>query len=66
MAFSEIKRILAGINESNGEGLKISRYEKEEAKRLHSYSFELGELVSKKFGYERLDQITMEILFGVR
>jgi xylose isomerase len=62
----EIKAILAEINESDEPTPTVGRYEKEGARSLLAYDFDRRKLASKKLPYERLDQLTMDILLGVR
>jgi len=47
-------------------GPKIGKYSKTGAKTLLSHSFDRGAMASQGLGYERLDQLTMDILLGVR
>jgi xylose isomerase len=65
-ADSEIKAILAEINESDEPTPTVGKYEKDGAKSLLAYDFDRRKLASKKLPYERLDQLTMDILLGVR
>jgi xylose isomerase len=60
----EVQALLAEI--SNGSGEKLGRYSAEEAKRVKELSLDRAELASKALPYERLDQLTVDILFGVR
>jgi xylose isomerase len=62
----EIRAILAEINESDEPTPTVGKYEKEGVKSLLAYDFDRRKLASKKLPYERLDQITMDILLGVR
>jgi xylose isomerase len=41
-------------------------FTKEEAQKIKDEQFDLEGLRARGYGYERLDQLTMEILFGVR
>ncbi|MBV8857946.1 MAG: xylose isomerase, partial [Acidobacteria bacterium] len=43
-----------------------AKFEKGKAAELLSQSFDRAELSSKGLQYERLDQLTMDILLGVR
>ena len=61
----EIKALLAEIDETNGKGT-IGKFEKEGAVSLLSREFNRSALSSKGLKYERLDQLTMDILLGVR
>jgi xylose isomerase len=62
----EIKSILAEINESDEPTPTAGKYEKDKAQSLLAYDFDRQKHASKKLPYERLDQLTMDILFGVR
>jgi xylose isomerase len=62
----EIKAILAEINESDEPTPTAGKFEKSGAKSLLAYDFDRRKLSSKKLPYERLDQLTMDILLGVR
>src|SRR5687768_51825 len=63
-ADAEIKALLAEIAETDAEGL--GGFEKGRAEQLLAREFDRAELSSKGLRYERLDQLTMDILFGVR
>jgi len=62
---AEIRSIL---EEGGGTGRTVERfgYDPEDAQELLQRTFDRAELSSKGLKYERLDQLTMEILFGVR
>ncbi len=62
----EVQAILKEINEPDKNVPAVGSYSKKSAKELLAYSFDRAALASKKLPYERLDQLTMEILFGVR
>lgn len=57
---AEIKAILEEIEETN------KSHKLEDADTLLSQNFDRNEIASKGLKYERLDQLTMDILFGVR
>jgi len=61
----EIRSILDEIAETNGQG-ENAGYDRNGAEELLQRSFDREELSSKGLKYERLDQLTMDILFGVR
>jgi xylose isomerase len=61
----EIKSILAEIDEMNKATSSIGKFDKEGAVSLLSQNFDRADLSSKGLKYERLDQLTMDILFGV-
>ena len=62
----EIKALLAEIEEKNSQAERVGGYSKEHAAKLLSRSFDRAGLASKGLRYERLDQLTMDILLGVR
>jgi xylose isomerase len=62
---AEIKSLLAEIAETDGGGGAVE-FEKGAASRLLSEEFDRAALSSKGLRYERLDQLTMDILLGVR
>jgi xylose isomerase len=63
----EIQGILKEINHQD-ESMKVlaGAYSREKAALLKSTSFEPDELAKRGLGYEKLDQLTNELLFGVR
>lgn len=61
---TEIQSILAEIEETNKNNL-VGKFSKESAATLLSSEFDRHALASKGLKYERLDQLTMDILFGV-
>src|SRR3954453_10602461 len=63
-ADSEIQTLLAEIARSNGES--IGPFDKAAAAALTRRDFNRGELASRGLRYERLDQLTMDILLGAR
>jgi xylose isomerase len=62
----EIKSLLAEIAALDGNGNAGGRYEKSRAQSLLAENFDRAQLSSKGLKYERLDQLTMDILLGVR
>jgi xylose isomerase len=61
----EIKEILAEMAALEGNG-GASRFEQGKAQELLSHTFDRRELAAKGLRYERLDQLTIDILLGVR
>lgn len=59
-----IQEILAEIAATNSENL-VGKFSAESSAKLLSTNFDRTELASKGLKYERLDQLTMDILFGV-
>ena len=63
----EIQSLLAEIRGSdNGHGERLGRYSREKAAEVKELSLDRTELANKPLPYERLDQLTVDILFGVR
>ncbi|HEY0321795.1 MAG TPA: xylose isomerase [Pyrinomonadaceae bacterium] len=61
----EIKALLAEIGEQNRHESPVGKFEKEKSERLLSQSFDRAALAAKGLQYERLDQLTIDILLGV-
>jgi xylose isomerase len=61
----EIKALLAEIAESNGNG-RGGQFSSQQASQLLSSSFDRAALSGRGLRYELLDQLTMDILLGVR
>ena len=64
-ADAEIQSLLAERQAAGGVP-KVGTYSKAGVKALLAHSFDRGVLAAKGLQYERLDQMTMEILLGVR
>jgi xylose isomerase len=64
-AHSEIKSLLAEISENNRNGFATGKFDKEKNAQLLSKEFDRAALAAKGLKYERLDQLTMDILLGV-
>ena len=62
----EIRAILAEISEPGEATPDLGRYSQEGARALLTHGFDRQSLAAKKLPYERLDQITIDILLGVR
>lgn len=62
----EIKALLAEIAEANSGAPTVGTYKKEHATSLLASNFDRAQLAAKGLQYERLDQLTIDILFGVR
>lgn len=62
----EIRALLAEIDETNAESASVGEYSAEHAAKLQARSFDRVALASKGLRYERLDQLTIDILLGVR
>lgn len=62
----EIKSLLAEMAEANADGYEIGAYSNERAFFLLDCDFDRAALARKRLEYERLDQLTIDILLGVR
>lgn len=65
-ADKEIQSILASIEKPSGNFPTLAKYSKRTSAALLSYNFEKDEMMKKDLPYERLDQLTVEILLGNR
>lgn len=65
-ADKEIKSILSSIEKPSVMSPKIGKYSKKGAESLLSFVFEKDEMMKKSLPYERLDQLTVDILLGNR
>ena len=64
---AEIQALLAEIHSSPPEySEQLSAYSRERAEKIKALPLDRTELAAKKLPYERLDQLTVDILFGVR
>ena len=64
---SEIQGLLAEINSDSGETTQFAgKFSAEKAAALKAAEFDRSALGARSFPYEQLDQLTIEILFGVR
>ena len=62
---AEIKSLLAEINEGGAGGASVGKFEKDKASSLLAQDFDRPMLAAKGLKYERLDQLTTDILLGV-
>jgi xylose isomerase len=63
----EIQALLAEIRNGSGEPVEpLGRYSREKAHQVKELSLDRAQLAQKPLPYERLDQLTVDILFGVR
>src|SRR5512134_648637 len=66
-ADQEIQSIVAEINADDGSmGHYFGKYSAEKASALKAQSFDRSAIAGRGLKYERLDQLTVEVLFGVR
>jgi xylose isomerase len=64
---SEIQAILAEIRATDPEyDDALGRYTRDKAEKIKSLALDRTELAAKKLPYERLDQLTVDIILGVR
>lgn len=61
---AEIQEILSGFSNGNGNG-SIGKFSADGSAALLANEFDRQQLASRGLRYERLDQLTMDILFGV-
>jgi xylose isomerase len=62
----EIQSILKEISSGGKDLPKTSKYSKSNAKALLSHAFDKDAMMKKRLPYERLDQLTIDILTGTR
>ncbi len=65
-ADAEIKSLLAEMAPANGDKQVIGKFKKENADALLAQNFDRAALAARGLQYERLDQLTIDILLGVR
>jgi len=63
---AEIQSLLAASAGPAGSGIAAGRFSRAEADALKARTFDRGALGSRGLGYERLDQLTTEVLLGAR
>src|SRR5687768_14085837 len=63
---SEIQSLLAALGQRGSKAGARFKFSKELAKTIKDEEFDLPAMRDQGYAYERLDQLTMEILFGVR
>jgi xylose isomerase len=64
-AHPEIKALRAEIAAAAGDGAAVGKFDKEKSGQLLAQDFDRAALAARGLKYERLDQLTMDILFGV-
>ncbi len=65
-ADKEIQSILKEVNAGGKDLPKTNKYSKSNAKALLSHVFDKDAMMRKRLPYERLDQLTVDILTGTR
>ena len=63
---AEIQSLLAASAGPAGSGIAAGRFSRADADALKARTFDRGALGSRGLGYERLDQLTTEVLLGAR
>jgi xylose isomerase len=63
---AEIKAMLAELSELGNGAPPVGKFTKEGAQALLGYHFDRAAMASQGLKYERLDQLTVDILLGVR
>jgi xylose isomerase len=65
-ADKEIQRILKEMSGKGNDPFKTGKYSKQSASHLLAHIFNKDEILKKRLPYERLDQLTVDLLLGVR
>jgi len=62
----EIQAILSELTKTASNPPEVGKFSKVQSKKLLAHSFDRASMAAKKLPYERLDQLTIEVLLGVR
>ena len=62
----EIQSLISEIHEASVQSPTVSAFGKDHLGKLLAFEFDRGVLAAKPLAYERLDQLTIEVLLGVR
>jgi xylose isomerase len=65
-ADTEIQALVGDLRERGAQAGERVRFSTDSARRIKEQRFDLGALRDRGYAYERLDQLTMELLLGVR
>src|SRR4051812_7791407 len=65
-ADTEIQALLGEINEPSVQSPTVAPYATDHVSKLLAFDFDRSTLAAKRLPYERLDQLTIEVLLGVR
>jgi xylose isomerase len=65
-ADKEIQAILKEITSNHGASIQTDRYSKKNGGTLLAHGFDLKAILDRRLPYERLDQLTVDIMLGVR
>ncbi|MDQ3493631.1 MAG: xylose isomerase, partial [Chloroflexota bacterium] len=63
---AEIQELVSGLDVSDPELETLSQWSPENGRALRERTFDPAELAARSLGYQRLDQLTFELLTGVR
>ncbi len=63
---AEIQGVLSALSASGNGTFNADRYSKESASLLLTHAFDKEDILKKRLPYERLDQLTVDLLLGVR
>ena len=62
----EIQALLAELANSSSGTPEVGKFPKAQSKKLLTHAFDRASMAAKKLPYERLDQLTIEVLLGAR
>jgi xylose isomerase len=62
----EIQSLVSEIGQASVNSPTVAAFSKDHLTKLTSFGFDRGVLAAKRLAYERLDQLTVEILLGAR
>ena len=62
----EIQSLVSEIGQASVNSPTVAAFSKDHVAKLTSFEFDRGVLAAKRLAYERLDQLTVEILLGAR
>jgi xylose isomerase len=65
-ADKEVRQILKQIETESNDTPTVKKFSRKDLAALVGYSFDKAKIAKKRLPYERLDQITVDILLGVR
>jgi xylose isomerase len=65
-ADTEIQALLGELRERGAKAGERVKFSPDAARRIKDQGFDLAALRDRGYAYERLDQLTMELLLGVR
>ena len=65
-ADAEIQAIVKDIHQASMATVEEAKYSAAHSTKLLAHAFDRSKLAAKNLPYERLDQLTVEVLLGVR